>query len=591
MMRFAPSLPRVYRVFGRHYRDHWKPLALAYLGLVLSVLVALLSPWPLKLILDHVILRNPLPGWMASVGNAVGNDAGQLLLALVGAYLVLRTAETGFAYMHQVGFLGAAARMLTDIRERIFARVQRLSLAFHDSSRSGDLVYRLTADLHDLKILLVEVPQHAVHRLVTIVSHVGLMLALEWRLALVAFSVIPILYLVQGRIGSGVKEATKDKKRKESDVSSAIAENVTAMALVQAYGREDLQRARFESENRQSLAYGIAALRLSKAFRRATDVVIALGTAGVLYYGGMLALEGTILPGSLVLFVAYLKNLYKPIETFANMMLEIRQAQVGGERLLQLLESDMVVDDAADAVVAPPLSGRVEFRNVTFGYRPDVPVLKDVSFVVEPGETIALVGPSGAGKSTLIGLLLRFHDPHQGSILVDGEDVRRFTRASLRSQMTVVLQDAKLFNTTVRDNIAFGKPDSSEEEVVRAARLAQADEFIQRLPAAYETMVSEGGENFSGGERQRVNIARAIIRDTPIVVLDEPATALDARAEVRVHDAVRALTTKKTTFVIAHSVSSLLDPGKILVLKEGRVAAYGKHEELLPPAAGCGEGN
>jgi ATP-binding cassette subfamily B protein len=576
------TLLRLYKAFGQHYKKHWKLVAVAYSGLLLTILVALLSPWPLKLILDHVILGSPLPEKVAFLTHWSGDNNMELVLAgLVLAFILFQVLDSVFSYVHKVGMLSFGEMLVSDIRQHIFAHLQRLSLSFHESARSGDLVYRLTSDIPDVKAILVQLPQHFVYRLMMIVSHMGLMLVIEWRLALVAFGVIPILYYFQWRLGRSVQSATQRKKSKESDVTSLIAENVTAMALVQAYGREDLQQARFASENRESLNFELTAVRLTKTFKRLSDVLIALGTSGVVYYGGCLAFDGTILPGTLILFVAYLRNLYKPVEKFADILLEVASSQVAGTRLLELVECDMVMQDAPDAVPASRFNGQVAFQQVSFGYHKDMAVFNNLSFVVEAGETVALVGPSGAGKSTLLSLLLRFYDPQQGQILIDGHDIRAFTLKSLRDQMTVVMQEARLFNQTVRENIRFGKIDATEQEIVQAAKLAQAHDFIMQMPDGYDSMVSEGGDNLSGGQKQRLNIARAIIRNTPILILDEPTTALDPQAEANIHAALRELTRGKTTFIIAHKFSTIAHADKILLLEEDKLAAYDTHKALM----------
>lgn len=575
------TLVRLYKVFGRHYKKHWKLFAAVYSGLLVTILIALLTPWPLKLILDYLILENPFPEYAAFLTKWFGTDQLVLLAVLASSFLLLRIIESIADSLHKVGLLIAGEMIGTEIRERVFTHLQRLSLSFQESVRSGDLIYRMTSDLNDTKTILVQLPDNFIYRIVMIVSHISLMLVLEWRLALVAFGIIPILYYFNHRLGSGVKDATEKKRDKETEVTSIISESVTAMALVQAYGREDSQQARFASENRDSLQSGIKARRLSKLFKRISDNLVAIGTAAVVGYGGMLALDGLLLPGTLVLFVAYLRNLYRPIDKLAAMMLDIAKAQVASKRILDLVECDMVMQDAPDAVPAPPFKGRIEFQDLSFGYHKGIDVLKDLSFVAEPGKTIALTGESGAGKSTLISLLLRFYDPQKGRILIDGLDIRSLTLKSLRDQMTILMQDAKLFNKTVRDNIAFGKVGATEEETVRAARLAHAHNFIMQMPKGYDTVIEEGGENLSGGQRQRLNIARAIIRNTPILILDEPATALDAKAEAEIHKALDELTQGKTTFIIAHRFSTIAEADKILVLEAGKPAAIGTHDELL----------
>ncbi len=574
-------LLRVYKVFGNHYKNHWKQLTVAYLGLLLTVAFGLLVPWPMKLILDHVILKTPLPEKASFITSWFGSAPLTLLMILVLSFIVLHVIDSFVSYYFKVGMVMVSIKIRREIRERVFAHMQRLSMAFHESYRSGDLIFRMMSDLRELPTILLNVPQNFVYRIFTIGAHVGIMWLMSPQLALVAFSVIPLMYYFNRRIGTKVQRATKKKRNTESNIASIISENATGMALVQAYGREDLLQSRFADENRQSLESTLTATRLSKVFSRISDTLVAFGTCGVAYYGGSLALDGVITPGTLVLFVSYLKKLYSPLDKFSDMLLDLTRSQVTAERVLELVDCDLIVQDSPNAILAPAFRGRVEFRNVSFGYKKDVTVLKNLNFVVTPGETIALVGHSGAGKSTLTSLLLRFYDPQQGQILIDGSDLRDYQLKSLRAQLTVVMQNAKLLNKTVKENIAFGKSGATDDEIIHAAQLAQAHDFIMEMPEGYATKILQGGENLSGGQKQRLNIARAVIRNSAIVILDEPATALDANAEVKIHAALEELTKGKTTFIIAHRFSTIAHADKILVLNEGQLVGFGTHDQLM----------
>lgn len=572
---------RMFRVFGYLYKKYWKTLFVTYTGMVLTILFALILPWPLKLILDYVILNNPLPPEAAFLTAYVGTDAISLLTALIGAYIALYLADSLISYVYRYGLLMLAEKMIADVRLRTFEHLQRLSLSFHDSSTSGDLIYRLTFDINHVRAVLVGIPNFMVYRVLTILAHLALMAFLEWRLALIALSILPLLYYYNQKFGEGVDKATKKKRKKESKVSDIISENITAMALVQAYGREDTQQARFAKENRKSMDSGIEAMKLSKIFKRLNDILIAAGTSGVALYGGMLALDGSILPGTLVLFVAYLRNIYKPIKKFAGMMLKIVKAQVSCDRLLELVDCDMVMEDSPQAKPVETVKGNIQFKNVSFQYEPDKPVLKNLNFKVANGETVALVGHSGSGKSTLISLLMRFYDPQKGQIELDGQSLPDITLSSLRQQITILMQEAKLFNKSVAENIRFGKEDASQEEIEIAAKRAQIHEFISQMEGGYDAMISEGGENLSGGQKQRINIARAMVRNTPLLILDEPASALDAKSEALVQEALENLTKGKTTFIIAHKFSTIAHADKIIVLDHGELAGIGTHDELI----------
>ena len=576
---------RVYRAFARHYRPYRGRLAVAMVCLLGSVTCSMLAPWPLKLILDHVILGRPFHHRFQFLDPLLAHQASLLLALLAASVVVLAALEAVFSYVNKFWASGTGDRMSADIRERVFAHLQRLSLSLDESLQSGELIYLVTTDTRAMKNLLIDFPQDFLQRMLTIVAYSAMMLALDWRLGLLALCTAPLVSILTQRFAPGMQGATRAMRGKESELASIAAENVASMAVIQAYGQEGNERARFDAENVGSLESQMQALRLHRLYGRLVDLLVASATTAVLYVGGRLALRGDIPPGTLVVFVAYLREIHAAFEKFSLLFLGLARSMVSGERLMALVGRDIVVKDEPGAVPAPPLRGAIEFRNVSFGYRDGLDVLRDLSFTVEPGQMVALAGPSGAGKSTLLGLLLRFHDPDRGQVLVDGVDVRRYTLASLREQITVLLQDAKLFRQSVADNIAFGRRGATSDDVERAARNAEAHDFIAALPQGYGTVMAERGDDVSGGQRQRINIARAMIRDTPIVILDEPLAGLDALAERRVRSALRRLAAGRTTFKVAHKIVSLAGADLVLVLENGRLVGRGTHEQLLETCA------
>lgn len=576
------TLSQLYKEFKPFYWRQRRAFGVVFLSVLLNNVTTLLNPWPLKLILDYIILDAPLPAEASLVTNLVGTSTMTLLLVLVLAIPVLAFLDTTTAYWQTYYLAAAGHKIIADIREYVFARLQHLSLLFHKASQAGDLVYRLTSDVKELRVVLVELPLDFAKRILTVSSIIAVMVVLEWRLAAVAAAIIPPIFLYAFRFGKSVNKASKTRKKKEGEVASIVAENIASMALVQAYGQEASEQDRFDTQNQASVEAGVSALRLSKLFKRVSDLLVILGTVAVVYLGARLVLAGNILPGTLVVFVSYLRKLYSPIEKTAEDLVQIAEAQAAAERILELVENDQVVEDAPDAKPVPAtVRGRIEFDRVSFAYEPEKGVLQDLSFVVQPGQQVALVGHSGAGKSTLLGLLLRFYEPQQGKIYLDDLDISQFQLASLRQQITIVFQEAVLLRKTVRENILMGRPTATDEEVVAAAKKAQAHDFIMALPDGYETLVEERGENFSGGQQQRLSIARAILRDAPIVVLDEPATGLDARSETAVHAALAELTAGKTSFIIAHHFQTIRNAHKILVLEQGQPAQFGSHNTLI----------
>ncbi|RMG66564.1 MAG: ABC transporter ATP-binding protein, partial [Calditrichaeota bacterium] len=522
-----------------------------------------------------------LPEWLNFLPSLGIDTPKEMLLVFAVSLVVLTLLTAVTSFINKFYLSSSGERIIADIRERIFAHLQRLSLTFHDDSRRGSLIYSLTSDIDRLKTIIIDLPQDLTHRGVTVAVYIGLMLALDWRLGLIGLASLPFVALAVRYFGSRVRKAMKKRRKMEAEIASIIAENIPALMLVQAYSQEEQESQRFKVENIASMEAKIRALSLMQSYGRVMDFLVFTSMAIILYFGGKMALGGGLLVGTLVLSLNYLQEVHGALQKFYRMFDKVIRAQVSAERLNELVREDMVIRDAPNAVVAPPLKGRIEFQNVSFAYHNGKEAIRDVSFVVEAGETLALIGPSGAGKSTLISLLLRFYDPQQGHILVDRQDIQRFTLRSYREQITVLMQEARLFNQTVRENILFGRPDASEEEVIQAARLAQAHEFILQMPRGYDTVIQEGGTNLSGGQIQRINIARAILRNTPIVILDEPATGLDPEVEMAVNQAIANLVKGKTAIIIAHKFLTIRNADKILLLHHGQRQAFGTHEELL----------
>ena len=580
------SLPRVlwtlYRTFGPHLRPYWRMFAVGYAAMGAAVLTKTLTPFPLKWILDYVLLGKPLPeGAGADALAPFAGDAYALLAWLCAAMVALVFLQGLCSYFHRYWISSAARLANNDIRNHVFHRLQLLPMSFYGALSPGDLVVRLTDDVNTLRRLLVDSATELLKMVLSFAWVLALMAAIDVRLTLLALAVAPPIYLLSSRFRSRVEDLAKVSRVRESEVGAIVQENASSMAVVQAFSREDQERRRFETETRASMVADIRRLQLSRGFGRAVELLVAVATAVVIYYAGRRALVGQLEATDLVLFVPWLRELYSPLQRLAELLLDVSRQVVSGERVAEILDMQVGVRDADDAIVAPSFRGALEFDRVSFGYRAGVPALQEVSFEARPGQLVALVGSSGAGKSTVVNLLLRFFDPWQGTVRIDGQDIRRFTLESLRTQINAVLQDTLLLRRSVRDNIAFGRPEASFEEIVAVARAAQIHDFVSGLPEGYDTLLADRARDLSGGQRQRLALARALLRDAPILSLDEPVSAVDAITEARLDETLTQVTKGKTALVIAHRLATIRRADLILVLEAGRIVEQGTHDELM----------
>lgn len=565
---------------GRLLRPYWTICVVALLAMLVESAADLLEPWPLKIVLDYVIGSKRPPAWLASWTT---DQHGRLELLNVAAVAVVAVAIVGAvsSYVEKYFSTTIGKRVGYDLRHALYHHVQRLSLAFYDTRQTGDLLVRLTADINAVEDFITGAVLGIVLDVVTLTGMLAVMFVLDWRFSLIALSIAPVLFAIAYRLMHRIKEAAREVKKNESELASVVQESIVSARVVKAFAREDFEEGRVDRQSQASVDAVLRARSVKAKLSPLVDIVISVGTSLVLYFGAHVVFSGRITPGALVVYVLYLGKMYKPIKDLSKTADTMSKAAVSFERIGELLAIDRQVTDRPGAGHAPRVHGQIAFDHVEFSYAETRPVLHDVTFVVEPGQRAAIVGETGSGKSTLIALIPRLYDVQHGAIRIDGTDVRDYTLRSLREQVSFVLQDPVLFRTSIAQNIAYGRPGATHSEILRASRLAHVDEFVSRLPRGYDTVVGERGDTLSGGQRQRVAIARAIIRDTPILLLDEPSSSLDAESEELIFKGLGRLLEGRTSITIAHRLATVRDADVIFVLHEGAIVETGTHEELL----------
>jgi subfamily B ATP-binding cassette protein MsbA len=471
--------------------------------------------------------------------------------------------------------------VMHDLRKTLYQHIHHLSLAEHDEKRTGDLISRVTGDIQAVQEFITSALLGMLVNVLTIAGMVAVMFYYKWRFALIALSIVPALFLVVLIFTKRIRKASREVRQKEGELTDIVQEVFSSIRVVKAFAREDYEQRRFEEQSLENVETALHARSVKAKLSPIVEVLAAVGTCLVLGYGARLAMAGQLSAGDLIIFLAYLAKMYKPMRDLSKMGDTVSKAVVSYERIQEVLNSVSRVRDLPRSHRAPPLKGKIEFSGVSFSYSPDNPILKELSFQIEPGQVAAFVGPSGAGKSTIISLIPRFYDPTSGQVKIDGFDIRQYTLQSLREQISFVLQDTVLFRAPIWQNIAYGKPEAHRAEIIRAAEMANAHDFIEKMPEGYDTMVGERGVTLSGGQRQRIAIARAVIRNTPILVLDEPTSGLDAESERAVFEALGRLMEGKTSVVIAHHLATIQRADVIFVMKDFAIAEQGSHTELL----------
>ena len=576
--RSAPGLWRLGRHFWPHLRGQWL-LVLASLGaLFAEVALQLLEPWPLKLVLDRV-LASPKNGSGPAFLNALDPT---IVLTLIAIGLVAITGLRALAsYANTVGFALIGNRVLTGVRAAVYRHLQYLSLSFHTRSRSGELALRVMSDVGVINDVAVTAILPLAASTLVLFGMVGLMLWLRWELAVLALATAPLFWIRTVKLSGLIKEASRKQRQRDGAMAATAVESIGAIKIVQALSLERTFSDAFSSANAKSLRAGVRASRLSASLERSVDLFVAVATALVLWFGARLVLQHALTAGDLIVFLSYLKSAFRPARDFAKYTGRLAKATAAGERVLDVLEEQPEVRDLPGARTAPAFSGALRFQRVSFAYEAGSPVLDDVSFEVRPGQWVAVTGASGSGKSTLVSLVLRLYDPQRGAVTIDGHNIRAYTLESLRSQISVVLQDPMLFAASVRDNIAYGAPRATAGEIGAAALLASAHGFIGALSSGYDTMLGERGVTLSGGQRQRIALARAAVRRSSILILDEPTTGLDDENARAVTDGLRAIARGRTTLLVSHDLDLVSRSDLILFLDGGRVVERGTHEELM----------
>jgi ABC-type multidrug transport system fused ATPase/permease subunit len=569
-------LPRVLR----YLRPHWRAALVSFAATVLVSLLALLEPWPLKVLFDSVLGSHPLPRPIAGVLGPLAGDEVTLLLAIVAAGFGLTLLNNALKVLNSYYETRVSQGMVLDFRSDLFRHSQRLSLDFHDRTKGGALIYAINFQA-DAAAGLVMALLPLFRSGLTLVGMFWVTFKIDHGLALIAMTVVPFLYFAVGHYVSRIQPRLREVRDMEGASLSIIHEAISMIRVILAFGREDHEYRKFRRQGEQAVDARVGVTVRQVAFSLMVNTATAAGTALVLAFGVFKILDGTLTPGELLVVLAYIAALYKPLETITSTISSLQERFIALEIAFDLLDTEPRVRNRPGAVRLPRARGEIVYQDVAFAYDGRSHTLEGVSFRVGAGEVIGIIGPTGAGKSTLVSLLPRFYEPGAGSITLDGVELRGIEVASLRSQISVVLQESLLFSGTIADNIRYGRPEASIAEIEASARAANAHEFIALLPAGYDTMLNEKGVGLSGGERQRIAVARAFLKDAPILILDEPTSSIDSRTEAVILDALERLMVGRTTFMIAHRLSTLRRPDRILAMDAGRIVEQGSPAELL----------
>jgi ABC-type multidrug transport system fused ATPase/permease subunit len=563
-------------------RPYRGSLIVILLAMLVQSTMTLAAPWPLKVILDNVVGDHKPAPWFGGLLKPLLAHGHRMHLAALAALAVVCIAILNAAASYVANYFTESVGqwVANDLRMRTYHHLQYLSLRYYDSHQSGVLLSTITADVLTIQNFASSATLGIVVDMFTILGMLVVMFYMNWDFTLIAVAVTPLMLLLASRFKKAVKKSTHEVRKQQSNIVAVVQQDLESIRVVKAFGRQELEQEALGAVSRATVAAALKAREVKALLSPIVTVIVSFCVAFVLWRGSLLILAGGMTAGELTVFLSYLASFFKPVKDLASMNNSIAQTAVAVERIRTILDADSILPERADPS-EQTVHGEIVFDHVAFAYDANCPVLRDVSFTVKPGQMVGVVGPTGGGKSTIMSLIPRFYDPIAGTIKVDGIDVRDYRLKSLRDQIGYVLQETVLFRGTVRDNIAYGRAGATEEEIIEAAKLANADEFISRMPDGYQTMVGDRGDTLSGGQRQRIGIARAIIRNNPILILDEPTAALDTESERLVIEALERLMKGRTVLTIAHRLSTIRDADTIIVLKDGVVAEQGTHSQLL----------